>query len=595
MSSWVKKGNVIAAAVVFGLLFVFFYFCLDPLLKRAIVSAGQAAAGAKVEIGSLRTRLAAGTLEIRSVAVANKNEPMENLFELGAADLRFSPGAALRGKAVVSLAGLTGIQLGTKRKTSGALPRTEPSKMEGLIARQLAPVKQNFEADLGKAKTTADDLDPRKLECLKGLDEAKQQLEKTGNDLKGQLGVDTIDAQIKEIEGQIKQLQMGGSAPADIARKAQLAADTQKKIKAMLKQVETSRDLVRKQFDVVQTRLKQADDLRHKDVNGLLEAAGLPTLDAQSLTRHLLGPESSRKLSTALYWISWIRQRSASQTKKETIQPPARRRGVNFEFPRSHTYPQFLLEKAELAGKVERLYQGRDMDLSGVLTGVTSNPPLYGQPAKLSLRGVTAAGGPSMSLESTLDQTRLPGGMELQLRYAGLPLSGIGLGDDKIGAALTAGLGTLNGTVRIVGDQWNGTVLLSADNVALTPSVKIAGPAAPFASAALAGIKRFTVTIGISGREDDLRFNLSSDLGQTLADGMKKAFSAEVAKQRKALEEKLNALYAGRAQELRGQAEAAQKQLLAPLDKQKAKLDEQLKQAVSKGLGGIKLPKFKFK
>ncbi len=119
----------------------------------------------------------------------------------------------------------------------------------------------------------------------------------------------------------------------------------------------------------------------------------------------------------------------------------------------------------------------------------------------------------------------------------------------------------------------------------MAPQVKLGGPAASYASAALASIRRFTVTIGVSGKEDDLHLTINSDLGQTLADGMKKAFSAEIEKQRKIVEEKVNALYAQRAQQLQGQVNGLQNSLLAPLDRQRAALDEALKKAVT---GSIK-------
>lgn len=190
-----------------------------------------------------------------------------------------------------------------------------------------------------------------------------------------------------------------------------------------------------------------------------------------------------------------------------------------------------------------------------------------------------------MALDAALVASRTPATMELALRYSGLPLSGLALGDDQLGASLKAGVGRLDGKLRIVGDDWSGKITLEAANVAVEPKAALAGPAAGFARAALAGVKRFTLTIGISGREDDLHFALSSDLGQTLANGMKNAFSGELARQRQALEAKVDALYAAKARQLQAQTDDMQKKLLAPLDKQKARLDDQLRRAVSSGLG----------
>jgi len=593
--SWINWKNLVKAAVVFIVVWVLVVLFFDPLLRWGLVHAGEAAAGAKVDIGSLHTSFRRGTLTMSDVAVANKHDVMKNLFQLDEAEVSFSPGAALRAKVVIPTAALKGLQLGTPRKTSGALPASKPGKLAQLVEKQLAPAKEKLDFDVSKAKNAAAEVDPKKLESLKGLDDAQQQLSQTGNKLKGQLGVDKIDAQIKDVEAQIKQLQSGGNNAAQIARKAKLAADLQAKIKGLLAQVQQSRQAVDQQLGAVRGQLAKADDLRHKDVNGLLAAAGLPTLDAESLTRHLLGPAAAKKISTAVYWISWIRQRSASQKAKAQQPPPARRRGVDFEFPRAHTYPAFLLEKAEITGKMAALLEGKDMALQGLLTGVTSNPPLYGRPAELTLKGAAAGGGPAMALQGTVDQTKEPGALRLKLHYAGLPLSGLGLGDEQLGASLKGGVGTLDGDIGVVGDQWNGTVRLDASGVTLSPQVKLSGPAAGYASQALSGIRRFGVTIGLSGREDDLHLTMKSDLGQAVASGLSSAFKGAVAQQRAQVEAKVNALYAARRQQLQSQADALQKQLLAPLDRQQAQLNDQLKRAVSQGLGralpkGFKLP-----
>ncbi len=593
--SWINVANVKKTLIVFVVLWLLSWLFFDRLLRWGLIHAGEAAAGARVEIGAVRTRFLKGTLVVRDVAVADQHEPMKNLFQFDEAELGFSPGAALRAKVVIPTAALRGLQLGTTRKTSGALPLRRPGKLERMIEKQLAPAEKRLSLDASKAKRVAAQLDPKTLDSLKGLDAARQRLDKTGEKLKSQAGAAKIDDQIKDVEAQIQQLQQGGTSPEEVARKAKLAAGLQGRIKQLLAQVQQSRDAVNQEVAGVQGQLAKADDLRHKDVNGLLAAAGLPTLDAQSLTQHLLGPAVAKKISTAVYWISWYRKRAASQKEKAQQPPPARRRGVDFEFPRAHSYPAFLLEKADITGKMPALFNGRDMALEGLLTGVTSNPPLYGRPARLMMKGATAGGGPTMQLTATADETREPGAIQLQLHYTGLPLAGLGLGDDQLGASVKGGLATLDGAIRVVGDEWDGRVRLDAGGVSLVPQVKLSGPAAGYASQALSGVRRFGITVGISGRGDDLHLSLSSDLGATLASGLSSAYSGAIERQRKEVEAKVDALYMERRRQLQGQAAALQKQLLAPLDRQQAQLDDQLRRAVSRGLGrplfkGFKLP-----
>ncbi len=582
---WINKKSFLAAGIAVALIWLLVWLLLDPLIKWALVRAGQTAAGAKVEIARVHTSLRRGEFLIEGVQVANKHEPMKNLLQFDKAEFRFSPGQALRAKAVVDDAELDGLQFGTPRKTSGALAlgRSKSSGFERKIEEQLAPAEQESLSKLNEAKQLKAEVDPKKLSSAKALDDAQAQLKELGGKTKDKLGVEQIDAQIKQIQQEVDALQKGGNSPADIAAKAKAAADAQNKIKALLAQVQASRDTVNGDYGKVQQALRKADDLKHKDVNGLMKAAGLPSLDPESITKRLLGQGAARKIETALYWIKWARRRHAASQKAKAAQPPPVRRGVDIEFPRPHSYPAFLLVKGRLSGKVAKLFNGRDMDLAGVVEGVASNPPLYGKPARLALSG-KAAGGIAMALHGLLDETREPGEDEVKLSYSGFPLAGMALGDNELAADITRGVGRVDGTVRIVGDQWNGRFVVQADGVSLTPKLSLPGPAAQYAGAALSSIRRFTATIGVEGKEDDLRFTIASDIGKTVSDGLRRAASSALLAQRKQLEDKVDALYGPRARQIQSQADALQKQLLAPLDRQQRQLNEQLQKAVARAL-----------
>ncbi len=96
MMRWVRKGNIVAGLAAAVLLCAFLGIFKDPLLKWGFKKALRAAAGAKVDIGSVGTSLWRGRLVLSRVAVADKNEPMKNLFSFETAAFQFSPRAALR-------------------------------------------------------------------------------------------------------------------------------------------------------------------------------------------------------------------------------------------------------------------------------------------------------------------------------------------------------------------------------------------------------------------------------------------------------------------------------------------------------------------
>ncbi|PIR19777.1 MAG: hypothetical protein COV48_00135, partial [Elusimicrobia bacterium CG11_big_fil_rev_8_21_14_0_20_64_6] len=292
--SWIKKGPVLGTLGAALLLWAFVFFFFDPILKQGLILGGQAAAGAKVEIGSVRSKWLKGTLEIRRAAVADREAPMKNLAELSRAAFQLDLSAALRGKGVVREAALEGLRLGTERKTSGALRNPPPpSALSAAIKKQVAPAKT---AAISVGSKAVGELDAAKLQGLKKLDEAKAKSAEIEQRWKGNAEeAKAIEAEAKEIAEQLKSI--GGG---DILKKAQAVTQAQQRLKALIARVDAQKSQAQKDIAEAQSLLKEADELRKQDLNGLLASAGLPSLDSADLARRLLGAQTASRLTTAM-------------------------------------------------------------------------------------------------------------------------------------------------------------------------------------------------------------------------------------------------------------------------------------------------------
>ena len=423
-----------------------------------------------------------------------------------------------------------------------------------------------------------------KLQGLKKLDEAKAKAKEIEDRWKGKADeAKAIEKEAREIADELKAI--GGG---DILKKAQAAGSAQKRIKALIARVDAQKAQAQKDIAEAQALVKEADELRKKDLNGLLASAGLPTLDSSDLARRLLGAQTAARLGTALKWLRIAREKAAA--RKAANPPPAQRRaGVNIEFPRAHTYPQYLLENAKITGTLDGVMGGA-LDLKGVLDGVTSNPKLYGKPATLTLAGRSAAG-PAVSLNGRLDQQNDPVGVALDFTGQGFSLAGTSLGDGEVGGTLTSGSAKLKGHIASSGDEWTGEVFVEATGVVLEPKVALAGPAGALVSDALKSLTSFNVRVAISGREDDLKLAFSSNAGEAVAAAMRKAVSGQLEAQKKILEGKLAALYGSRSSDAQASVNGLTGKLMGPLDAQKGALNKQLSDSIGKALGGQGLDK----
>lgn len=142
----------------------------NRIARAAVTAAMQGIFGAKCDIGRIDLDIFHTRFTIEDLAVADKNEPMKNLFEVGRFDLYFNLLELTRGKLVSENMELTGVTWGTVRETSGALPEKEkkdpddPDETgESFSFREAASsAAQALNLDAGMA-ALADQYDPRKI------------------------------------------------------------------------------------------------------------------------------------------------------------------------------------------------------------------------------------------------------------------------------------------------------------------------------------------------------------------------------------------------------------------------------------------------
>lgn len=114
---------LVAACVAVIVVMLFAYLFRNTISRKMVVSASEAAFEAKCDIGYISFDLFNTHFQIKNYAVANKNAPMKNLFEIQDIDIHFNLLELSRGKFVCENIAVDGITWNTDRKTSGALPK----------------------------------------------------------------------------------------------------------------------------------------------------------------------------------------------------------------------------------------------------------------------------------------------------------------------------------------------------------------------------------------------------------------------------------------------------------------------------------------
>lgn len=376
--------GIIAAGGIF-----FFTVMLDPLLSRFLTQGLENVFEAKCDIRGFHLGLIRFRISISSLTVANRDAPMTNLFETGRLEIRLKPQAVLRGKVYIEEIRADGLQFGTARTTSGALPQ---------YAARIAARKEKPPAPplVDLAKFDAQGLlnqEFDKLASPKAFDAAVSAYNEARSRWEAQYA--SANAKVTDIQEQSRPLMATNvnnlRTPEEIGK---FVAD----VNAFTKTLEGARDEVTTIVSGVEQDLRTAQTLERtarealeSDMNHLkdyLDLGSGSALGALEPTIHaMLSDEAENYISygrMALDGLEKIKALQAMVPKSEPKPDKVVYKGRDVHFPTS-AYPVFYLEK------MASDFVLKEWNWAFELRSVSSDPDISNRPTELDL-GLTELG-----------------------------------------------------------------------------------------------------------------------------------------------------------------------------------------------------------
>ncbi len=571
-------------AILIGLVWAFFQYGFDPMLRRGMIYSGQRAARAKVELAGLETTFFAPTVKATNVQVADRKHPGTNLVEFTGLQAKVELQPLLKRNYILEEASVSGLQWGTKRADSGLLPGEEPdlsddsdSKMLENIKHELLSRGKDWLAGLvDRAKL---DFDPNQFETVR----LGQELEERWPKEFGQ-----YEDELKALKQRIDELRKsvtikGGNEFEKVERYRNAAKD----VEQLLKDLEQVKQQLARTMRQAQDDRNALNDAKSNDLAKIKEKADLLNLDPNEVTELLLGPELTHRLETAIGWAKFIRERIQLATDAPK---PQRYRGEDILFARKNELPLMLIRLLNVDGQGD--FSGERLAFNGSISGITSNPKIHGKPIKVHIKAVgqpfqadpNAPATPSSSevqlvsgqagkpdllavqLKAVLDYTKDVPEHQLLLSYDEPRPEERDIGKpESIQLAMVSRASTCVANLKLVGDDLEGHIdyrqALESINAKLgtkrfNGDERVLGVIQEVVS----GIHKIDAQMQLSGTalkpQFKLRSNLSSGINTAFAreleNGRQKLlvrFQQETTKQ----SEKLTALYNGQIQKLTGQ------------------------------------------
>jgi uncharacterized protein (TIGR03545 family) len=558
----------------------------DRIARRSAETIGTTIVGAKVEIRDLHIDLAQGDVTIRGLTVASPHEALKNLLEADelVADVDLAP--LLEKKVVIDRLAATGLRFGTQRETDG---RTG-GRADGASGRVLAETRrwaEQFQVpalQLATGKMDVAALDPRTLSAIAAADALSARTDSSRRAWRA--GLDTLQLAPALDSAGAALGRLRGARVTDLAalNDARRAIDQLKRARARVTTLDRS---VTGGLAALRAGVAGLDSAKQRDyarARGLLK---LPSLDAPDIGAALFAPAAIAKFERALYWTRLAREYMPPGLAPYPEAGPARARraGTTVRFPRERALPRFLLRTAALSFLVDPTAP-RPKTYAGRLTGLTSDPALYGRPTLFQ------ASAPAVTAGAMLDHVRstprdTAGATVQGVRLPALPLP-------SLPVQVEPGEGTVQLGFALRGDTIRARWAVQASRVRWTRDS--AAPRSPMGDLlwqTVSGIGGLDVSAGVTGTLAHPRLSVRSNLDEAIAARLRAMVGTEVAAAERRLRADVDRQVDAKAAPARAQVIAAQAEIAGRLAEQRTRLDQaqkRLEDRLREITRGVRLP-----
>ena len=301
----------------------------------------------------------------------------------------------------------------------------------------------------------------------------------------------------------------------------------------------------------------------------------------------VFGPGAIKPFERVLYYAQLARRYMPPGLLPRATTGPSRvrRAGEDVRFPKERALPAFLLRSAELSFLLQP-NSAQPQKYAGQLTGLTSDPALYGRPTAFQ------ASGPQLAAGAMLNHVRA-----IPVDTAGASIGGVTLPAFQVpGVPLTLdpGAATTQLGFTLNGDTIRARFAIRSTNVRWTRDSGFTNSTVGgLIWQAVSGISNLDVEARLSGPLHHPDLAVRSNLDQAIASRLRAVLGEQVAAAEKQVHDRVDALINDKVGPVRARVTEVQSQAQAQIAQQRTRIDELqkgLEQRLRQLLGGVRLP-----
>jgi len=581
---WRAVGPLLVLFVIAGILWWLF---ADTIARRESQKVGTQILGAQVEIQKLHLDLRHGKVLIGGLTIASPHEAFKNLLQADelVADIDVVP--LTEKKLIINRIAANGLRFGTPRATDGRVAATSGDGIAGRVLAETREWASQFQIpvlQLATGKVSIDSLDPRRLSTIPAAtalgaraDSSRRAWQSAFDSLR--LGP-TLDSASAALD-RLKRARATDLATINEARQ------TIDRLKRARDRVTTLERNVKIGVSELQAGLNGLDSARQRDYAFARSLLKLPSLDAPEIGAAVFGPGAIKPFERVLYYAQLARRYMPPGLLPRATTGPSRvrRAGEDVRFPKERALPAFLLRSAELSFLLQP-NSAQPQKYAGQLTGLTSDPALYGRPTAFQ------ASGPQLAAGAMLNHVRA-----IPVDTAGASIGGVTLPAFQVpGVPLTLdpGAATTQLGFTLNGDTIRARFAIRSTNVRWTRDSGFTNSTVGgLIWQAVSGISNLDVEARLSGPLHHPDLAVRSNLDQAIASRLRAVLGEQVAAAEKQVHDRVDALINDKVGPVRARVTEVQSQAQAQIAQQRTRIDElqkSLEQRLRQLLGGVRLP-----
>ncbi len=557
-----RKKFVYFALIPAIILSVVVYLFIDRWIESGMEAAGEAAVGAKVEIDHLRLTINPIAIEFARLQVANPNDVWKNIFETGKVRFSLNFGQLLRGKYIVETMEMNDVVIGTKRTTSGFIPKKpEPPKdpnnpgmadqMKTLVASKMndAPI---FDLNILRKQFKIDSLlNYQNLKSVQHFDTVKAQVLEASKQWDQTIAdVEKSKQQLADAEATVRSINVNNIQKIDDALALIDKVDkTYKTVKDLNTTFVTRRTAITGNVNTLYASAALAPSILQSDYDGVMSLAKIPDLSTSGLTRLLLGRKIFAEADKYMGWVDQVRTAIPKYFPKPDIEYPVRFKGQDIQFPVDRAYPKFWIKNIALSGGEDKKQDPEYIYGKGQVKNITNNQKITGSPLTIALKG-TKGGTHAITFDAMFDRTTDVSHDLYQATLSGMPSGDFVIGQkDFLPGKITNMTTDLALKVDVPGSGFDGVVGADFKNMSLVFDTLSRNDVERIVRSILESVHGFHLDVRFWNTGGKLDVALATDLDTQIANRTKQVIGEEVAKLEREVRAKVDAKIAEKRKE----------------------------------------------